>query len=580
MTVDTVPIAVADGATGLAMQDDRKLVQDATSAEPKAVRKRYNQMEKDYRDWHDIHYDQAQYLVLGRGRFPQKGERGHRNPKRSYKVINPAATKALQVFGAGLHGTLSNPARLWFRYGLLDRDKNHFFRNWLDEAERKAFAVLGMSNFYQVAHNGYEECGGFGHHTVGMMEHPEHIVHFVPYTAGETLIATDGHGMCHTMARKYEMQLYAMALEFGLENMSYQALQQLRTNPYDWRTVLHIVEPNHGRNDQYIDNRNMPVRSVHIEEGIDDRWLKFSGFHEMPVFSPRWYASTGDSYGWGPGLWALGLCKAVQKLEKNSFSIIEKLHEPPVGVPPSLTDQMLDLSPRGKTPITQEEFAGGAQIRPIIEIDPNALIAVENKILKVEDMLKELFFNDLFLMLAEDKTGQMTATEVLKRDEERVIMLGPSVQRLTHEFLDPMLTRLLNIMIRRGIVSPPPPEIMEEPYEIEYLSVLAQSQKIIMARSMDTYLAQHERVTQLDPRTVYKTDWNTYIDEWGDLIGVPGRIIRNTDEANAMADAAAQAEAQALQAQQMLQGAQTAKILSETNAQGNNALGELQRTIQ
>ena len=53
------------------------------------------------------------------------------------------------------------------------------------------------------------------------------------------------------------------------------------------------------------------------------------------------------------------------------------------------------------------------------------------------------FFADLFLMLARtDNVQPITAAEVAARQEEKLIALGPVLERTNDELLDPMVDRM------------------------------------------------------------------------------------------------------------------------------------------
>ena len=45
----------------------------------------------------------------------------------------------------------------------------------------------------------------------------------------------------------------------------------------------------------------------------------------------------------------------------------------------------------------------------------------------------------------------MTATEVLQRQEEKMRILGPVLGRLQSELLSPLITRVFNIMLRNQL---------------------------------------------------------------------------------------------------------------------------------
>ena len=71
----------------------------------------------------------------------------------------------------------------------------------------------------------------------------------------------------------------------------------------------------------------------------------------------------------------------------------------------------------------------------------------------------------------------MTATEVVARQEEKMRLMGPMIGRLQVEFLGPLIDRVFKIMMRKKQI-PQPPGILEgQEMKILYTSPLARAQK-------------------------------------------------------------------------------------------------------
>ena len=540
--------------------------------------RKHKHLDKQYNEHKAIHQEISQYIAVGRGRFVDQGYTPYRDVKKGYKLIDPAPARALSILGAGMHGGLSSPARPWVQLGLMDTEMTKFapYRNWLDEAEKVLMAVFKASNLYTVLHGIYEELGAFGIGCLFVDEHPENVVQFSQFTIGDYRVAVSPDGMCHTMTREAKMHAFQVIEMFGEENCTHKTLKLARTNEFEFVNVMHVVEFNPDRDQDKIDYTNMPFRSVYFEKGEDDKQLSFKGYQEMPVVAPRWSALSNESWGWGPGLWGLGLSKATQKMEKTSLKLTDLASEPPMGVPPSLKDRMLDLTPGAKNPIGINEEK---QLFPLIKVDLQGLNALDAKVERYEQKMQQLFYNDLFLLIIGAPAGRMTATEVLERHEEKMLMLGPTIERQLHELLDPIVKRTFNICLRRGVIPPPPPELSEAEYKIEYISLLAQAQKLTMSQSMHAYLGMAERVAQLDPFTIHKTDWNEYLDQFGDMVGLPAKVMNDTEEVEKMK---AQAQEQQAKEQQMMEqqaAVQNVKDLGQASTESGTVLSELKDSV-
>ncbi len=104
-------------------------------------------------------------------------------------------------------------------------------------------------------------------------------------------------------------------------------------------------------------------------------------------------------------------------------------------------------------------------------------------------MIDEAFYKNLFLMIAEvGDQPNITATQINTMREEKMLMLGPVLERLNDELLDPLIDRVFNIMLKRGMLPPPPKEIQGMPLRVEYISVLAQAQKAMGIGNIERFV--------------------------------------------------------------------------------------------
>jgi hypothetical protein len=166
---------------------------------------------------------------------------------------------------------------------------------------------------------------------------------------------------------------------------------------------------------------------------------------------------------------------------------------------------------------------------------------------------------------------QMTATEVLQRNEERMRLLGPVMGRLQSELLQPLIQRSFQLMLRNERFIQPPEELQGQDIEIEYVSPLAKAQKLT---DLQSTLRGIEIFTQLG-QTVPVMD---YLDPDGmvkylvEVTGMPAQVIRSNEEVAAMREEQqqAQAQAQSQQDQMMIaeQAQKTAPMIKALNEAG------------
>jgi predicted transcriptional regulator len=182
----------------------------------------------------------------------------------------------------------------------------------------------------------------------------------------------------------------------------------------------------------------MPWRSIYFEKNETDKQLRKSGFWEQPAVCPRWQALSNYSYGWGPGFETLGSSKMLQRVQKNIVRLTDKAADPPYRVPPSMSDRSLNLTPGGKNFAKKDET-----IEPIQEVNLNGIKMLRELSDDIKADIERNFMNDLFLLIVNQPAASpITATEVMERKEEKLQMIGPAIESLLHENLDPIVKRV------------------------------------------------------------------------------------------------------------------------------------------
>jgi hypothetical protein len=236
------------------------------------------------------------------------------------------------------------------------------------------------------------------------------------------------------------------------------------------------------------------------------------------------------------------------------------------------------LSPGAKSTFTGSVDDVKKAFTKLVEIDPRAIEIYEGKITNAENKIRRLFYNELFLMIAQEDR-RMTATEVMARNEEKMIMIGPVIERLLYELLDPIIERVFNLCARAGLLPPPPPDITEAEYKVEYVSILAQAQKLVNSQSMQAYLATAERIAAFEPGSIAKTNWDQFLESYGDTVNLPARIVREDDEVAEIREAQAEAQRQQQAILEDQANADSLNKLGNTPSGEDTALNDLKQTM-
>lgn len=542
-------------------------------------RKRFNQLKNaiDEKEWRAHWLELSQYMLPRKGRFlsDDSHEEHNSGAKRNSKIINGSAHDAVRTLAAGMQGGLTSPSRPWFQLALPDKDIMEYgpVREWLDSLRTAMLHVFQRSNFYSSVNNVYEELGVFGTSTMGIFEDYETVVRFRPYTVGEYYLANGADLRVNSLYRRCTMTARQLVEMFGKENCSIHVRQAYEENngerPFG---VIHVMQPNIARDPASLGRGGMKYESVYFEESPSedtDTFLRVSGFRSIPFVAPRWATTSTDVYGRSPGMDALGDVKMLQKMETKSLTALDKMIDPPMIAPTALMRHgNPNTLPGG---VNYVDIAQGqAGFAPAYQINPN-FQQMEGKVERIEQRIRRFFFNDLFMqILGQEK--QMTAREVAERHDEKIMMLGPVLERLQSEMLGPIIQRTFEVMTEMGMVPPPPPEVEQMPIEIKYISLLAQAQQMVMAPGIEQFAGFVANLAGVNPDVLDKVDFDQTVDEYAGLMGVPPKIVRSDEDVKALRAQKAQAAQAQMQAEQGLQMAQGAKTLSETKMGEGSAL--------
>lgn len=550
----------------------------------KKYKSKVRQMEENRQDylkrWKAIRDYQLPYI----GCFDDTADTTDYARRRDTNIYHSVAWQANQSFAAGVMSGLTPPSRQWFRLiWSNDTMKNHpEAGELLDKRMNILQDVLLKSNFYNAIHSSYLELA-FGQAPLAIFQDADTGVHFVPFTVGTYMMENGPDGIVDTFCTKYEMTARQLADKFGADRLPSSIRAELENGGVKTKHKLWwLVEPNrfHDRNKEVMDKYHMKYLSLYwLEEGEKD-FLDIGGFQEWPIPVARYLVTGNETYGKGPGWFVEGDSKGLQKLEKDDIIAVELGIKPPMAASATTAKQDINLTPGSYTVVERNE-----PVTPLFNVNVN-LQHLQEKILDLQDRIKRAYSADLFMMLERLEDKSMTAQEVLQRKQEQLQQLGPVVQRLQFEFLRKIIERVYNILDRAGIL--PQPEDAElalalsnEEVTIEYISPLAQAQKMAGMTNIEQAIAFTGQLAQFDQSVLDKIDFAKTIDSYFDMVGAPASIKRTEEEYEAIQQQKAQAMAEAKQQEQMAQAvqmaapaAQAAKNITEAANDGNPALQE------
>jgi len=319
----------------------------------------------------------------------------------------------------------------------------------------------------------------------------------------------------------------------------------LEHNPEKEMAFLHFVTIN---DDYEADN---PLPSPEKRKWIS-HWiamddcviLETSGYYEMPYLVPRWGKTTGDTYGYGPGILARPDVRVLNEAKRMELAAFEKSIDPPVMA--SATGIIGDL---------HLEAAGLTFVRDMQSLAPlqqaTQWQAVQIKSNELRDSIRSIFLIDQ-LDLGPQKHNT-TATEIEIRFSLMNRVLGPTAGRLTQELLNPLIERVFGIMWRSGEFLDEPTQVSSDKINIEYQGPLARNQRMEDAQAVERLFALAAQWAQLDPSAMDIIDINGAMRLLAERYGVPAKALKG--EAAVRKEQTQRAEQQAQQEQLAMQSA-------------------------
>jgi len=569
-------------APKLTLPPPRKLPFVTKRQEFEARRSQLSNERTEYlEEWKDI----SEYIQLRLGRYLVGNNRKRR---RSKVILNEKGTFASRTCGAGMLAGVSSPSRPWLKLKTPNRDLNESqeVKMWLNIVELYLYEVFASSNYYHVKQSSYRDMADFGQGPVLLDEDFDNVLNGYASPPGEYYLSVDKRGVVDTMYRDLQRTTLNIIEEFGpTGNIPSEIRAAYDKGEYDrmW-TIIGVDQPNI----HYVRGARGPLGMTYskvyycldVSDTDDNAVLGVAGSNENPISAPRWDLQPGDVYGDGPGGLVLPTVKSLQILERRKGQMVDKMATPATQAPASMKKAKFTVNhmPGANSfyPDITAAGGGGMPIRPLYEIQGPQLQAVMMEMNVLEQRIDVGYFVNLFLATLESDRRQITATEIAERHEEKLIALGPVLERTHYEGLNHDVKRALGILARHRVLPPPPKAMDGYELEVEYISLLATAQRAIGAGPIERFSGFLGNLAAGNPEILDKWDMDQTVDEYADVVGVPASMVRSDEQVAQLRQQRQQQQAQMQNAAVAQQSAETAKVLSEADSgRDSNLLADI-----
>lgn len=535
---------------------------------------------------------EAHLREIGRNFMPRRTRfsKGKDHRSESYmnrEIINPRPRLALRVLQSGMHSGMTSPARPWFRLIARDRSlrRDAVMMEHLTIAQREMRQIMQSSGLYNVLHTNWGDLGWAGTDAMIIEDDLDNVIRPRALVPGEYWLGSDGLGNIDTLYREVRLNVQQIVGKFVYKG--------IKNGPPDWsvvsndikkawddgnystlKDVCQLIAPRRDRDPNSPMPNDKPIMSTYWQHGEQDgtegRLMGDLGYDRNPVIASRWDVEGDNVYGTSPAMDVLFSAKSLQLQERDYAEAVRRMNRPPMNAPAELRNSGYSLTPEAVNFMADPSKG----MVPAYQVNP-PLQHLSDKIGMTEDRIDEGLYANLFLMISRLQRAEITAREIDERHEEKLIGLGPVLERQHAEKLKPIILTVYEKAIESGRVPSLPPDYAEEPVQIDYISMLAQAQKAIATGGIERLYGFLGNLSAADQEVLDLTDNDEAVREYADMVGVPGNLLRDDDsvqERRASRREAVEQEA-ALQnaataAPAVKQAADAAQVISETDATG------------
>ncbi len=413
--------------------------------------------------------------------------------KRTSQIYDGTAGMANENLAAGIYGMVSNPANKWMHYAheIDELNEEYDAQQWMATVSNITLNVLAAEGdaFYNRVFDQYGDLSTFGTSAF----YSEQIVgtrrfYYSTRRLSECCIEQNQFEQVDGLHRRFQFTARQAVKQWpGIGGKVAAAAEKTPEQKF-W--FQHSVLPAAELDLELPAGR--PFGSVYME--VDGKstlndWRR-QGYFEFPYQVPRWSTLSGDVYGDSPAMLVLPDVKMLNQMSKTTIIAAQKAVDPPILAADEFAMRGIRATPGQPIYGGIDPTTGRRLLEPLLT-NPNVNLGLEMEEQR-RQAIREGYHWSLLLMVQQPN---MTATEFLGRQEEKLRLMGPHLGRVTSEFLSPFIDRMFMLLFRAGAFPPPPAILRQYPgLRVVYTSPLARAQK---ASEANAILRSIEGITPL-----------------------------------------------------------------------------------
>ena len=500
----------------------------------KRLQQLVNAMATEREDYLASWKDLAHYILPQRyANFTDKENRT--NSLLNPNVIDSSGLLAARVLSNGMRGAVVPENRKWFSFSRPDGDEveaTEDEKKYFDELADVIHRVISNTNFYSAMSTMFLDYVIFGNAAMVIYDNPEDSKRlFSCYTPalGSFGIDTDSLSNIEGFSRNMLMKGRDILARFpDMEEGMRLTISNAQEKKYQ---VFSLTTKNTGEemSTQFEEVEYFWLNSAAATDGGmpafgKGNFLGVSGWYERGYVVPRWEIMPDSSWGVGPGTQALPFIKQLQEYAFNKAVIIDAAANPAMIADSQMAGVQDALLPGSITYVNNLNETVGAKA---VHTSNYPLAQLDSTIADLLSKIEKVFYNELFRSVLDLDTVR-SAAEISVIQSEKFSQLGSVVTRFEHDVLGPVITRVVGIASRAGIL-PKQPDTLEE-LELRPISLLAEAQSATVVNSIQRFMALIGGAAQLDPSALDNMNTDAVVRSIVEGTDVDRGLLRSKDE--------------------------------------------------
>lgn len=457
-------------------------------------------------------------------------KRSNGNLSQLIPKMDDTAQSLLPIYAAVLNSMLTPQAYIWHKLQFFDPEMQKNYGSLLDEENNFIYnrRYSAYSNFSSAMNECYMSSGAFGHAIMQLDPDYKHkCIGYHTLPIREFYIDKDAFGFVNVFYREVEYSMRNLLTIFpDYMPEKYKDRQDLKW--LDERvTLLHAVEPSFEASGKYhsayIDLTNKQI--------IEETELKYCPYL---CFRSAVFPSSDDPYGFSPCMSVLPSIKALNSLQFNFLKQTDL-----VGQPTLLTNS--DVIDARKVAASGSVIEGGIddEGRPMVQALKayGDLPSMDYLIGKYQDSIATVLLAKYMALMSE--TQSRSATDAMIKSNERANLVAPSGDRISREFLLPLIETELAIYGDMNILPPMPTELkdLDTSFDIVLDNPMLKGQRMDSVNSAVNMVGTMAQFAQLDPSITNSVDLSKLLAYIQTNMNVPASVMRTPEEVTALNEA-------------------------------------------